>query len=97
MKSGPEAKLKILTGSNLPQSNINPFSRTAAQNLCFVWDYEMPPNLRIWHQMILQLLRDEGVAHFPVKGRFIIGRGSIFREGQTLPNYVGYVKKARFY
>ena len=34
---------------------------------------------------------------FPAKGRIVVERGSIFRECQTPPNYVGYVKQAFFF
>ena len=31
---------------------------------------------------------------YPVRGRVIVERGSIFKEGTDFPNYVGYVRKA---
>ena len=54
--------------------------------------------LRLIYSMILQILRTgEPPPPFPVRERAILECGSIFNPGATFSNYVGYVRKTRFF
>ena len=96
-KLGPSGKLNALLESQIPQYVVNRFFRTASQSIdsdairrCLT---SFASGIRRYY--IFRELR--GTPPFPTREMAITEWISIFKHGQTFPNYVGYVRKFCYY